>query len=290
MKEKKQTATALRNLLNSIKPNATSPERQEKSKKKKYPEQDEDNLVSTRYPDFHLDTLRPAENSPVVIEFGDDDDSDDDKELVEIQKQEYRGKVDKDVAVFVKLAEKMSLESLIFLLQGQARAQNLPQEYLEEYKKRHETIISEDTASDNSVDTTSSKDKQQELRRPAAPKPKHFRFAEVTNNEVRTVVYEVESINQYKADLWWQDEEMQEIRQNAIDTVVFFQRHRRDYIDSIERIFDAESTNRPDILPLVKKLSEDSFTRGLESHIVALFFNSSDIVVQIGGYLAAGDK
>jgi hypothetical protein len=264
MKQKDQTATELRNLLKSLKHNTERPD--------KYAE-DGDALVKTRFPDFHLNVIpsgcTSGNGSPVVIE----DDSDDEPEFVEARKEAYRGKVDKDVAVFLRLAEQMSPESLIFLLQGQARAQNLNQEYLEECKKRHDTILED---SDNSVDRSSSSNKKEDQRGRslANKKAKHFRFAEVTNNEARTVVYELEPMKEEsKRDLWWQEDEVYEIRQNAIYTVKFFRRYCEDYIGSIEKIFEAKSTTEPEIQRLIKKLSIYSFTRGLEGHIVPLFAN-----------------
>ena len=152
---------------------------------KRYLHEELDDMVQTPFPDLTTD-----EGSTVVS----DVDSDDEEAIAERQKQ-YQTKVDQDVAVFLKLTEQMSLESLLHLMEGQARTQNL--DYIQKYKH-----TAEDSDSDSSTDSDDSDDEEDDEEeeeekdedgdvkmklkpimkkkdQPAVAKTKQFRFAEV---------------------------------------------------------------------------------------------------------------
>jgi hypothetical protein len=241
------------------------------------------NLVQTPFPDFHA----PGPGSDSDITEVSEVDSDDEEAIVARQKR-YESKADEDVAVFLKLAEQMSLESLLHILEGQARTQNL--QYLQKYMKTENEADSSDSESDSDDEEDEDEDESsvgggeggeeeeeddedpppKPLPKKAIAKTKQFRFAEVTNNQVRAIVYEVEPLKEFKGDLWWQEDEIRVIRKTAIETVRFYVRHRKDFIASVEQVFGAEK--QQDESPRhVKKLADEAFVRGLEGHIVPVF-------------------
>jgi hypothetical protein len=207
-------------------------------------------LAKTEFPAF--DHVPDGENSE------DDSDSDDleksrKSELTyEMLAAKYETKEDQDVAVFLALADRMSMSSLLHILQGHVRSENLD---IHQYSD------------------IANLEKSKRERRPsqqAAPKPKMFRWAEVTDGKVRVAVHEVECLKAMK-NLWWKASEMRTIQMELVETVQFFRRYRHDYIESVEVI-----AQRSDKLPEqivethMKNLTKDTYTRGLEAHIVKL--------------------
>lgn len=194
--------------------------------------------AKTAFPDFDSSGDVPEGE---LTEISDDEDS------LSVQHEKYRTKEDEDVAVFLNLCKRMSLRSLVFLLEGQAKAQNLDTKYLQSYKEAAEL----------------------EPRVESKPLAKHkkFRWCLVKGDtEVKTVVHEVESIKDYKG-LWWDQDEMHEIRREVVHAVRFFKNHRPDYIAAVESVARA---NEPEHVldEKMKMLTHDSFARGMESHIV----------------------
>jgi hypothetical protein len=188
------------------------------------------NLVKTHFPELEV----PNE------------DSDDEYTLARCE-DENCPEEDPDVAVFLELTKRMSLANLIFLLQTQAREQNLSLDYLEQC-----AALVADTK-----------------EAPAKPaKPKHVRFAEV-NQEVCAEVHNVESWKHIK-ELWWSPEEMQEIRMEAAKTAKFYRMHRPRYTQSVHIV--ASNVEPPTVVEdHMRQLTEKwSYARGLESHIVRL--------------------
>ena len=108
-----------------------------------------EDMVQTPFPDLAADEVS-TEVSDV--------DSDDEEAIAERQ-QQYQTKVDQDVAVFLKLTEKMSLESLLHLMEGQARTQNL--DYIQKYKKGGNDTDT-DSDSDDSDDESESENEEEE--------------------------------------------------------------------------------------------------------------------------------
>lgn len=168
----------------------------------------------------------------------------------------------KDVEVFLGLAKRMSLQSLLHLLQGAARAQlDLPEAGLAmmEYNFLLAGHRKPDAAGshDNGSGTTTT-----------TPKIKKFRFAQVSDDKVRCVVHYVES---YKDErhLWWTNDEMMLIRYAQVRMVRHFRKHRPQFLESVETL--VKGTERPAVLEQhMRRLTEgtDSYARGLETHAV----------------------
>ena len=199
-----------------------------------------------------------------VALFGDDEDITDitdidseDEFAVAAQKEKY-SKCDQDVAVFLQVAERMSLESLIFLLQGQAQAAQQSHFAITPFQQR--------------------KAEQQEHPLDLPHKVKKFRFAEVgPNRQVREVIHEIQSIKHHD-ELWWQDEEMRSFRTEAIKIVKFYSKNCQDYVSAVEDTFVAENSNR--VRKQIKKLCNESYVRGFEAHIVTLLTDRRDLYSQ----------
>ena len=158
----------------------------------------------------------------------------------------YATKEDQDVAVFMAIAERLSIKSLLHLLQGHAQSQMM--QFDEEKKKP--------------------------VKPPKKMVKKRFRWAKAKDRvNVKEVVYKIESVKNYP--LWWTDDEMGEMRQQAIDAVKYFRKKKKKYTEAIEAIATAPAyedtpSNRALVEKAMKQLTKDSYARGLESHIVAL--------------------
>lgn len=177
--------------------------------------------------------------------------SDDDDKREEL----YRTKEDQDVAVFMILSKRMSIQSLLHILRGQAVSQHLPTQY-----------------------------SQPGLPKPPArltitPKPvaKKLRFAEV-NHQVRVVIHEVESWKNMKG-LWLSQDEMIAIRTEVIDAVKFFRNHRPEYKRSLA-ILALNEEPKSVIENHTKLLTEEWYARGLESHILDLLSENRKATVE----------
>jgi hypothetical protein len=164
--------------------------------------------------------------------------------------EKYRTKEDEDVAVFMRVAQSMSIKSLLFLLQNHARAMNIP-----------EDVLQKDIAC--GVPSLTAKK--------ATLKIKKFRFAEISGGDkVRAVVQEIP--NDTDPSLWWGKEELQDIRSDVIQAVLYFKRYRPEFSESVQ-ILAKSYLNETSNLVLeqhMKTLSGDSVTRGLETHIVPM--------------------
>lgn len=157
----------------------------------------------------------------------------------------YATKEDQDVAVFMAIAERLSIQSLLHLLQGHAQSQML---HFEKEKKP--------------------------IKPPKKIVKKRFRWAKAKDKvNVQEKVYTIENIKDYP--LWWSENEMSEMRQQAIEAVKYFRRKKSKYSEAVEAIATAPAyedtpSNRAMVEKAMKQLTKDSFARGLESHIVAL--------------------
>lgn len=207
-------------------------------------------LARTHFPEFDLESIPDGETT----------ESSDDESITQKKAELYRTKEDQDVAVFMELVKRMNIKSLLHLLQGHVRTQNLPPSYVREYTQALST------KKDDKEST--SEDAENAIQKKPLEKKKHFRWAEVRDEKVRAVVHEIESIKEYKF-LWWTPEEMHAIRTELIDIVQFFKKRRPNYILSVEVV--AKQTESQSVIEEnMKKLTEDSFPRGLETHIVKL--------------------
>jgi hypothetical protein len=164
--------------------------------------------------------------------------------------EKYRTKEDEDVVVFMRLAQSMSVKSLLFLLQNHARAMNIPEAFLQK---------------DIVCDAPSLSTKKATL------KMKKFRFAEISGGDkVRAVVHEIPKAEDLS--LWWGTEEIQDIRKDAIETVMYFKRYRPRFADSVQILAKSYLNETPNFVleQHMKKLADNSVTRGLERHIVPM--------------------
>ncbi|CAJ1932858.1 unnamed protein product [Cylindrotheca closterium] len=170
--------------------------------------------------------------------------------------QKYSTKEDQDVAVFIAVADRMTMSSMLHILQGHVRSCNMDVQKFAELAKTQDHGLTSQLKS-NAVSF-------------AKPRPKKCRFAEVTDGQVRANVKEVECLKTMKG-LWWKPTEMRTIQEELVETVLFFRRYRHDYIESVEVI-----AQKSDVLPEevvekhLKNLTKDNYTRGLEAHIVKL--------------------
>lgn len=204
-------------------------------------------MERTPFPDFDLpDTVEVTDTSS-------------DEESVMQRDEEYRTKEDEDVAVFLNLTKRMSLQSLLHLLQGAAKAQNNIMDAEENPMMEYNVLLSYRGGLKGSTagDAQSS---------PSVAKEKKFRFAEISENRVREVVHEVESYKDIP-ELWWSEQEMMEIRADKIRVVKHFRKHRPTFIQSVELL--VKGTETKEVLEdHMRRLTEDSFARGLETHSV----------------------
>ena len=202
-------------------------------------------LTRTHFPDFDLESVPDGELTDV---------SDDESTIREKEKR-YSTKEDQDVAVFLALAKQMSLKSLLHLLQGHVKALNPSSEYLQTYKA---------AIQDNQILKG-----RKPCRKSSLVTKKQFRWAEVNSGKVRAVVHEVESWKQYK-DLWIRPEDMQAIRSELIETVQFYRKRRHGFMQAVELIAKGEAPE-PVIEHHMKMVIDDSYARGLETHIIRFF-------------------
>jgi len=149
----------------------------------------------------------------------------------------YETKEDQDVAVFMALAGRMNLDSLLFILNGHAREMNLPSsEYLLPEKRKE-------------LDALRAK--------------REFKWKEDENGNVATEVFEIESIKE--EDLWFEDEVSQKILMSAIRDVRYYQANKPEYINSVETLATQSDNNETE--GHMKALINDKHARGLEVHI-----------------------
>lgn len=196
-------------------------------------------IANTSFPEFNLEKTLPDLDLTEV--------SDDDSE----RREKYSTKEDQDVAVFMAIAQKLPIHSLVHLLQGHARAQ--ASNYLTSVPAAARQVSAEETS------------------KGGPHMIKKFRFAEISGNRVRSIVYEVETVKEIKG-LWWNEEEMMDMRRNAIDAVKYFRRHRPDYTANVETV--ATGSDKDVVENAMKSLTQDSYARGLEAHIVTLLSSS----------------
>ena len=182
-------------------------------------------------------------------------DSDDESSL-NSNSSKYQAKEDQDVAVFMKIAERLSFGQLTHLLQGKSRAElNLPP-----LPPTRPSSVSQT----HSITTPTAAIAAASILKPL----KTFRFALIADDKhVSTVVHEIQS-NKRMAHLWWRDDEMLQIRRQAIDTVKHFRKHRPAFSQAVETVA-SNATDSALVEASMKLLTRDSFARGLETHIVA---------------------
>jgi hypothetical protein len=217
----------------------------------------------TKYPQLVLPELDLTDDSSRTSSGSSDEEN-------SVQREKYSNKVDQDVAVFLMIAEKLSVTSLVHLLQGHVRSQQYHTWHydtinaIQQEKEQKKLIQIEQN--NNASDCNNGKKKRK----------KSFRFATIRNGEVRTIVHEIESIRMNNNnnndttsnemtdcddqqdyvnanDIWWSPTDMMTFRLNAIETVKHYRKYRKKYIQAIETIVTNLGNNN--------NKSEDSTTK-----------------------------
>ena len=154
----------------------------------------------------------------------------------------YETKEDQDVAVFLALAGRMNIDSLLFILNGHAREMNLPSA---------ELLLPENA------------DKLREQRELHRKRKKNFQWKEDAEGNVALEIFEIEPMKD--ADMWFDDEFSQKILMGAIRDVRYYQANKPDYITSVETL--ATQPDSGETEGHMKTLINDKHARGLEVHI-----------------------
>jgi hypothetical protein len=165
--------------------------------------------------------------------------------------EKYQTKEDEDVVMFMSLAQHMSIKSLLFLLQNHARMMNIPEDVLE--KQLACNVPSSLTTKKRTL------------------KIKKFRFAEISGGDkVRAVVHEIPKTEDLS--LWWNQSELKNIRSDVITAVRYFMSYRPEFSESVHILAKSYLDETPIFLveQHMKKLSNDSVARGMETHIVPM--------------------
>jgi len=209
------------------------------------------NLVKTQYPAL-AEEMRNDDKGQKDIGIEDIDNDDDTKEdhkddmIVELQGNKGTTSIeDPEIEAFLRITQRLSLNALIFLLQNQAREQNVSPEYLKKYAQ---------IAIQQHHDEEQPSEQQQQKY--------HVHFQEENNR-----IHLIDSFKDYQ-ELWWNSQEMHEIRANAIDVVKFYQQYRPQFSESIEIV--AHGTEEYPLKVVeehLRFLLKDDLARGLEGHI-----------------------
>lgn len=203
----------------------------------------------TLFPEL-FDELRTYYESDGEDEYESDDEGDEMHLFHRLQEKVYNTKEDADVAVFRKIADRLSLRSLTHLLQVQT----------------HSTSQYEDAA----IITTPCNSNKRKI---SSEPTKVFRWA-IEEKEVH-------SIEAWKdmLDLWWTKEELCGIKRDLVDTIRFFTRYNRNYVDTLEVVIKGEQPKEV-LENEMKKLSKDPVARGLECHMLPLVGQARKKAVQ----------
>jgi hypothetical protein len=255
--------------------------------------------TKTVFPDFgipDLDATDASSSSSNSCAEEDEDVSSPPGDVNVIAPDELSTKPDRDVVVFMALAQRMSLQSLVHILQGHVREQQ-PREWRALVAAA--SVSSASTATPpkakrdastmaSSFRTTSAEgcahDQQSKSPR---PKKKAFRFAELRGGMVRQVVHEIEDWKHVR-ELWWTEQEMLDMRMRAIATVKHYRKYRPGFMAAVETILKLSSPSDPSgsamsnvVEQAMKQLCEDScLTRGLETHICLSLSRARSATVQ----------
>lgn len=154
----------------------------------------------------------------------------------------YETKEDQDVAVFMALAGRMNIDSLLFILNGHAREMNLPSA---------EYLLPQNAA------------KLKAQRAAAKKAKKKFCWKEDVDGNVFLEVFEIEPMKD--EDMWFDDEFSQKILMGAIRDVRYYQANKPDYINSVETLATQKDSKATE--GHMKVVINDKHARGLEVHI-----------------------
>jgi GAF domain-containing protein len=232
-------------------------------------------LVRTHFPEFEVNDA--GDNDLSAASLGSENDD------------------DREFAVFLETSKHMSLESLLSLLQSQARADNLAPESFQPYgDKTFAKPLVKHMSLENLASLLQSQERAQNLApesfQPYVALPEHdetlakplvkrFRFQECgENGQVSTQVNIVDSWK-HMEELWWSPEELQATKTEAFNTAQHFRTHRPDYIQCVQ-IVAKGAGSQTEIEDAMRLLMKESNARGLESLIVNLLRDARKIAVK----------
>eukprot|EP00522_Entomoneis_paludosa_P005607 CAMPEP_0172451552 /NCGR_PEP_ID=MMETSP1065-20121228/9553_1 /TAXON_ID=265537 /ORGANISM="Amphiprora paludosa, Strain CCMP125" /LENGTH=312 /DNA_ID=CAMNT_0013203515 /DNA_START=669 /DNA_END=1607 /DNA_ORIENTATION=+ len=233
------------------------------------------------FPEFkNLDGMKDEaptledDGSGFSVDPSDDDASQEADFVTKFNKREaaHRKKEDEDVAMFLSLVEKMSVKSLVFLLQAHARTMhNVPESHLQQTLQQIEN------------EQTGPKKTSKQVKSSV----KNFRFALVMGGQkVREEVREIPHCSTFteedKAILWWSKREQRGMQKEAAKVVRFFRDHRPEYAQSVKIVANSFRPGSDGMIVEhhMKQLTNNSFPRGLECHIVSKLGHYRDDGVQ----------
>jgi hypothetical protein len=231
-------------------------------------------LARTAFPDFFSDTEHGVPGS--ILSDGTESSSDEEEDAAAVQRktEKYHTKEDEDVAVFMNLAKRMSLKSLLHLLKGHVQSQRdqYSVEYMKQYNdalKHYKSQSSSSDLSSASINSILTKDEKNDFEKKSSPSElmgvqagptdledqngdspnhKHRRRRRQRPSLVKKKQFRwaevtndkvravVHEIESFKSctDLWWQSGEMHTIRADLVETVKFYRKRRPGYIQSVE--------------------------------------------------------
>jgi hypothetical protein len=254
--------------------------------------------TKTVFPDFgipDLDATDASSNSSNSCAEEDEEISSPSGDVNVIAPDELSSKPDRDVVVFMALAQRMSLQSLVHILQGHVREQQ-PREWRALVAAASVSSTSNtpvkakrdaSTMSSSFRSTSAEGGALDQQSKSPRPKKKAFRFAELRGGMVRQVVHEIEDWKHVR-ELWWTDQEMLDMRMRAISTVKHYRKYRPGFMAAVETILKLSSPSDPSgsarsnaVEQAMKQLCDDScLTRGLETHICLSLSRARSATVQ----------
>ena len=145
-------------------------------------------MTKTFFPAFHKKKQSAMiSDDDETDEPGDSSEEEDDPDLLKVMHAKYATPQDQDVAVFLQVSQKLSLESMLFLLQGHARAMNMSALEAEHYANQKQLLTGMEHMETKLAEKI--QQSQQTLEVAKTIPIKKFRFAEVDDNKVQTVVH-----------------------------------------------------------------------------------------------------
>jgi len=232
-------------------------------------------LRKTSFPELLDDDADESVPGLAALEESGDISSDSDEESVERRRQEYHQKEEQDVAVFLEISQRLSSESLLFLLQNHARTvlyNNIPPAQLDAVLQQQSKQRQETTAA---------------TEKKIPKRIQHFRFAVVTHDQVRAVVHEIPR-NDVPDDgvvhqcLWWTREEYAATKTEAAQLARFYRRHEPAFLQRLAVLARVESDPEEvqQNLQALFRLNYAHPTRGLETHMARLLSAPRKRIVQ----------
>ena len=156
----------------------------------------------------------------------------------------YYPNEDEEFANFIQATENLSLDKLVDMLEKEVEDDKLQQQQQQQQQQKRPPLITADSAS---------RPRKRQIK-------KQFRFAEMVQ------VNYVDSLKEFKDELWYDADEMMDIRfEKNVDAVHY--RNSRPYMKAIQKVIKVPEQRIKDHLPELIEAHVPS-ARGLESSIV----------------------